>query len=88
LVTARKLLNDVLANFSEKAPKAMVCLESGFDDATVVMALPEPYRWRLRSTKHSGALKSRGVPAGKGDPYLPQHRFGYEAARGPADGAR
>jgi putative transposase len=50
LVTARKLLNDVLANFSEKAPKAMVCLESGFDDATVVMALPEPYRQRLRST--------------------------------------
>ena len=50
LVTARKLLNDVLADFSEKAPKAMVCLESGFDDATVVMALPEPYRRRLRST--------------------------------------
>ena len=50
LVTARKLLNDVLADFAEKAPKAMRCLESGFDDATVVMALPEPYRRRLRST--------------------------------------
>ena len=50
LVTARKLLNDVLADFSEKAPKAMSCLESGFDDATVVMNLPEPYRRRLRST--------------------------------------
>ncbi len=28
----------------------MVCLENGFDDATVVMALPEPYKRRLRST--------------------------------------
>ncbi len=28
----------------------MECLESGFDDATAVMALPEPYRKRLRST--------------------------------------
>jgi putative transposase len=50
MVTARKLLTDVLADFSEKAPKAMECLESGFDDATAVMALPEPYRKRLRST--------------------------------------
>jgi putative transposase len=50
MVTARKLLTDVLADFSEKAPKAMECLESGFDDATAVMALPELYRKRLRST--------------------------------------
>jgi len=28
----------------------MSCLESGFDDATVVMSLPQPYRRRLRST--------------------------------------
>ena len=28
----------------------MACLENGFDDATVVMALPEVYRQRLRST--------------------------------------
>ncbi len=50
LVTARRLLDDVLADFSEKAPKAMECLENGFDDATAVMVLPEPYRRRLRST--------------------------------------
>jgi transposase-like protein len=50
LGTARKLLVDVLEDFAKKAPKAMDCLESGFDDATVVMALPEPYRRRLRST--------------------------------------
>jgi len=28
----------------------MACLENRFDDATVVMALPEIYRQRLRST--------------------------------------
>jgi transposase-like protein len=28
----------------------MACLENGFDDATVIMALPEIYRQRLRST--------------------------------------
>ena len=50
MITARKLLTGVLADFSEKAPKAMQCLESGFDDATAVMALPAPYRKRLRST--------------------------------------
>lgn len=50
LVTARRLLDDVLADFSEKAPKAMECLENGFDDVTAVMVLPEPYRRRLRST--------------------------------------
>ena len=50
VITARKLLTDVLADFSEKAPKAMRCLEGGFDDATAVMALPAPYRKRLRST--------------------------------------
>ena len=50
MVTARKLLTDVLADFSEKAPRAMECLENGFDDATAVMVLPEPYIKRLRST--------------------------------------
>jgi len=49
-VTARKLLNSILADFSEKASKTMACLENGFDDATVIMALPEIYRQRLRST--------------------------------------
>lgn len=50
LGTARGLLADVLEHFTEKAPKAMECLENGFDDAAVIMALPEPYRRRLRST--------------------------------------
>ena len=37
MVTARKLLADILADFSEKAPRAMECLENSFDDVTPVM---------------------------------------------------
>jgi putative transposase len=47
--TARLLLNQALRD-SEKAPKAMRVLEEGFDDATAVLALPERYRRRLRTT--------------------------------------
>lgn len=50
LATARTLLRQVMARFSARAPKAMATLEAGFDDATAVLALPEPYRRRLRTT--------------------------------------
>ncbi|MGE5553230.1 MAG: IS256 family transposase [Betaproteobacteria bacterium] len=50
LRTARRLLDDVLADFQERAPRAMERLERGFEDAMAVMALPEPYRRRLRTT--------------------------------------
>lgn len=48
--TARRLLNEILEEYAERAPKAMKRLENGFEDATAVMVLPEPYRRRLRST--------------------------------------
>jgi len=48
--TARMLLNETLKVFEEKAPKAMRILENGFDDATAVLAFPEKYRKRLRTT--------------------------------------
>jgi putative transposase len=48
--TARKLLNDVLEEYKEKASKAMEVLEEGFEDATAVLELPEQYRRRLRTT--------------------------------------
>jgi putative transposase len=48
--TARDLLESIALEFSQKAPRAVSCLEAGFDDAMAVMALPEPYRRRLRST--------------------------------------
>jgi len=47
---ARLLLQQTLAAYEEKAPKAMRILEAGFDDVTAVLSLPEKYRKRLRTT--------------------------------------
>ena len=50
LVTARTLLRQLVDTFALRAPKAVTVLEAGFDDATAVLALPDPYRRRLRTT--------------------------------------
>jgi len=47
---ARSLLTKTLDTFEKKAPRAMKILETGFDDALAVLALPEKYRKRLRTT--------------------------------------
>lgn len=48
--TARTLLAAFVADYQAKAPRAVATLERGFDDATAVLALPAPYRRRLRTT--------------------------------------
>ncbi len=48
--TARLLLARFVAEYHETAPTAVARLERGFDDATAVLALPAPYRQRLRTT--------------------------------------
>ena len=47
---AHQLLAGILEKFSPKAPKAMDILEKGAEDALAVLALPEYYRRRLRTT--------------------------------------
>ncbi len=47
---ARILLTQTLSMYESKASKAMKVLEEGYDDATAVLALPEAYRKRLRTT--------------------------------------
>jgi putative transposase len=54
--TARVLLADTLRQFSSPAPQAVAVLEAGVDDATAVLALPEPYRTRLRTTNSQERL--------------------------------
>ncbi len=44
------LLAKVMADFEAQAPTAVAILERGFDDAAAVLALPRPYRKRLRTT--------------------------------------
>lgn len=47
---AKRRLNEFGERFEKTAPRAVACLEEGFEDAMAVMALPEKYRKRLRST--------------------------------------
>jgi transposase-like protein len=47
---ARTRLDDLRERLEKKAPSAMGTLEDGFHDATAVLALPEKYRKRLRTT--------------------------------------
>jgi len=56
LATARRLLTDTLTSFEKRAPQAVEVLEAGFDDATAVLALPDPYRTRLRTTNSQERL--------------------------------
>lgn len=48
--TSRKLAREIADEYADKAPKAVETLERGFDDATAVLALPEYYRRKLRTT--------------------------------------
>ena len=47
---ARTRLDDLRERLEEKAPSALRALEDGFYEATAVLALPEKYRRRLRTT--------------------------------------
>lgn len=47
---ARRRLDEFADEYEKKAPKAVACLEEGFEDAMAVMSLPEKYRKRLRTT--------------------------------------
>ena len=50
MVEANRQLDVFIEKFGKSAPKAVACLEEGFTDAMAVMALPEKYRRRLRTT--------------------------------------
>lgn len=50
IVDARRHRDDLVKRFGKTAARAVACLENGFDDAMAVMALPEKYRRRLRTT--------------------------------------
>ena len=55
---ARSLLKQTLSYFEEKAPKAMIVLENGFDDATAILALPPACRVRTRTSNAVERLNS------------------------------
>jgi transposase-like protein len=47
---ARRRLAEFIERFDKSAPKVVACMEAGFEDAMAIMALPEKYRKRLRTT--------------------------------------
>ncbi|MCS3831137.1 transposase-like protein [Salinibacter ruber] len=80
---ARTRLDDLKERLEEKAPSAMVTLEDGFYEATAVLALPEKYRKRLRTTnmleRFIQEIRRREVNA----PNLPEHGLSAPACRRP-----
>jgi len=48
--SGRALLHALQQDLGSRAPKAMALLEDGYEDATAILALPAPYRVRLRTT--------------------------------------
>lgn len=50
MMEARRRLTEFVEQFDKSAPKAVACMEAGFEDAMAVMVLPEKYRKRLRTT--------------------------------------
>jgi len=49
---AREKRDSIIDEYTEVAPKAMECLDRGFDDAMTVMVLPEGFRRFLRTSNH------------------------------------
>jgi transposase-like protein len=80
---ARTRLDDLRKHLEEKAPPALETLEDGFYETTAVLALPEKYRKRLRTTnmleRFIQEIRRREVNA----PNLPEHELGRTACRGP-----
>lgn len=56
MAEARRRLNDFAERFEKTAPKALRCLEEAFEDAMAIMALPDKYRKRLRTTNRQERL--------------------------------
>jgi len=53
---ARAIRNEIFQSFEKKAPKAMDCLEEGFEEALTVLAFPRKDRTRLRSSNSQERL--------------------------------
>lgn len=49
---ARKRRDEIIADYTELAPKAMECLDAGFDDAMTVMELPKEMRRCVRTSNY------------------------------------
>lgn len=49
---ARKKCDSIIDEYADVAPKAMECLDNGFEDVMAIIVLPEPFRKYIRTTNH------------------------------------
>lgn len=65
---ARKKLDSILEDYKDVAPKAMECLENGFESAVTVYCIPESIRRRVRTSNYiervNRELKRRSTAIG------------------------
>lgn len=52
LEEARRIRDEIIAEYKDVAEKAMECLDAGFEDAMTVMAIPKSIRKYFRTTNH------------------------------------
>lgn len=52
LEEARTMRDSIIDEYADVAPKAMECLDNGFEDVMTIMALPAPFRKYLRTSNH------------------------------------
>ena len=80
---AQDRFDDLRGELAEEAPSALEVLEGGLHEATAVLALPDKYRKRLRTTKRDPAVHPGGPPPGKTDSDLSKRGVGSSACWGP-----
>jgi hypothetical protein len=80
---AQDRFDDLRGELAEEAPSALEVLEGGLHEATAVLALPDKYRKRLRTTKRDPAVHPGGPPPGKTDSDLSKRGIGSSACWGP-----
>ena len=81
VVDARRRRDEFVKRFAKTAPKSVACLEDGFDDAMAVMALPEKYRRRLRTTNMMERLNEGIRRRERVTPRLSQRRLVVTSGR-------
>src|SRR5690606_1986103 len=87
LATARRILDDILADYEQRAPKAVERLETGFEDAIGRDDAAGAVSQAVTAHQQSGAPQPGDPTAGTRDPYLSQRGVGRALDRCPADGA-
>jgi transposase-like protein len=79
---AREAFAEACAELEGAADRALKVLESGWEEATAILALPSKYRRRLRTTNMLERFRRGDPQAGESRAHLPQWGLSLPAHRG------